>query len=218
MTCLIFHGWKTNSLTLTKKLLSQIWKFCSIVDRAVSTEIETALFSSLPAIPLLFPAGADLQGMPEQILRKRWQITGSGLEHHHAIFLCTVLPIEWLQLFTHRGIRYLGPREPYGNIFFVIVYLYFHAAHLPFSVSMVVLTDKYSIFKDRLQFTITCIPPFQSHCSISCFFLCFGLLSIVVQSCTGGRLSNRPVKSPNRSAMPVVMEMTVFRLIFCRAR
>lgn len=128
--------------------LARATSFFPIVDRAVSISFETARFLPLPAIPLLFPAGANLQGMPKQILRKRWQITGSGLEHHHAIFLCTVLPIERLQLFAHHGIRCLGPREPYGNIFFVIVYLYFHAAHLPFSVSMVVLTDKYSIFKD----------------------------------------------------------------------
>lgn len=159
ITCLIFHSHRTSNL-------APATSFFPIVDRAASTEIETARFLPLPAIPLLFPAGADLQGMPEQIFRKRWQITGSGLEHHHAIFPGTVLSIKRLQLFAHRGIRCLGPREPYGNIFFVIVYLYFHAAHLPFSVSMVVLTDKYSIFKDRLQFTITCIPPFQSHCSI----------------------------------------------------
>ena len=54
-------------------------------------------------------------------------------------------------------------------------------------------------------------------CSYSYFFLslCSGM---VVQSSTAGLSSNIADRSPTKSAMPVVMEITVFRLMFCNAR
>ncbi len=122
---------------------------------------------------------------------------------------------EGIELFSFFSIGYLSGISEKSSILIVVAYFSIKSASKfakPLHSSFCLL----SIMLYLLRY-IAILLHYYKLCSYSYFFLSLRS-GMVVQSSTAGLLLNTADRSPTRSAMPVVMEITVLWLMFCNAR